>query len=108
MDGWGKRGWVGNALDGSSSWSCSFIHAPSAAIQAAAQVGHDWDSQPSPTLGSLGWPGAVQEKYLEPTQKSQVLNLQRASSSEELALKDAGRKELLSCLPVPTNHIPRL
>lgn len=67
-------GWVeeeegfGNTLDSSSSWSCNVIHTPSAGAQAAAQVDHNWDSWPSPTLGSLGWPGAVHEKYLESVQ----------------------------------------
>lgn len=79
-----------DTLDSSSAcWSSNFIHA-----QAAAQVGHDGDSQPLPTLRSLGWPGPVHKKYLELTQKLLVLNLWRASSSEELAPKRAGRKAL--------------
>lgn len=67
-----------------------------------------WDSQPSPTLRSLGWPGAVCEKYLEPTPKLLVLKPWRASSSEELPPKDAGRKGFLSLSPVPLSHVPRL
>lgn len=77
----GAAGWMeeeeshfGDTLDSSSvCWSYNFIHAPSVSVQAAAQAGHDCNSQPSPTLGSLGWPGAVYEKYLEPTLKLLVL-----------------------------------
>lgn len=84
----GECGGLWYTLESSSAcWSCSFIHAPKAGTQAAAQVGQDWDSQPSPALRSMGWPGAVHEKYLEPTQKLLVLNLWRASSSKELAPK---------------------
>lgn len=86
---------VFDTLDSSSAcWSSNFICA-----QAAAQVSHNWDSQPLPTLRSLGWPAPVHKKYLELTQKLLVLNLWRASSSEELAPKHAGRKALaFSCV----------
>lgn len=44
----------------------------------------------------------------KPPKNLLVFNLWRASNSEELAPKDAGRKGLLSCFPVPVNHILRL